>query len=131
MLEVEDPERTTCCLLVDKEEIGSVGATGMQSRFFENVTAEVMERTGKYSELLLRRCLANSCMLSSDVSAAFDPLFAGSFEKKNAAEEWYLINLPAQEENPALTMPMQNILQRSAGLWMMQVLPSRQQNWEK
>lgn len=85
MLEVEDPERTTCCLLVDKEEIGSVGATGMQSRFFENVTAEVMERTGKYSELLLRRCLANSCMLSSDVSAAFDPLFAGSFEKKNAA----------------------------------------------
>jgi len=85
MLEVEDPERTTCCLLVDKEEIGSVGATGMQSRFFENVTAEVMERTGKYSELLLRRCLANSCMLSSDVSAAFDPLFAGSFEKKNTA----------------------------------------------
>lgn len=85
MLEVEDPERTTCCLLVDKEEIGSVGATGMQSRFFENVTSEVMERTGKYSELLLRRCLANSCMLSSDVSAAFDPLFAGSFEKKNAA----------------------------------------------
>jgi len=85
MLEVEDPERTTCCLLVDKEEIGSVGATGMQSRFFENVTAEVIERTGKYSELLLRRCLANSCMLSSDVSAAFDPLFAGSFEKKNAA----------------------------------------------
>ena len=85
MLEVEDPERTTCCLLVDKEEIGSVGATGMQSRFFENVTAEVMERTGKYSELLFRRCLANSCMLSSDVSAAFDPLFAGSFEKKNAA----------------------------------------------
>ena len=85
MLEVEDSERTTCCLLVDKEEIGSVGATGMQSRFFENVTAEVMERTGKYSELLLRRCLANSCMLSSDVSAAFDPLFAGSFEKKNAA----------------------------------------------
>ena len=85
MLEVEDPERTTCCLLVDKEEIGSVGATGMQSKFFENVTAEVMERTGKYSELLLRRCLANSCMLSSDVSAAFDPLFAGSFEKKNAA----------------------------------------------
>ena len=85
MLEVEDLERTTCCLLVDKEEIGSVGATGMQSRFFENVTAEVMERTGKYSELLLRRCLANSCMLSSDVSAAFDPLFAGSFEKKNAA----------------------------------------------
>lgn len=85
MLEVEDPERTTCCLLVDKEEIGSVGATGMQSRFFENVTAEVMERTGKYSELLIRRCLANSSMLSSDVSAAFDPLFAGSFEKKNAA----------------------------------------------
>lgn len=85
MLNVEKPEKTTCCLLVDKEEIGSVGATGMLSRFFENVTAEVMERAGAYSELALRRCLASSRMLSSDVSAAFDPSFAGSFEKKNAA----------------------------------------------
>ena len=77
--------RTGCTLLVDKEEIGSVGATGMQSRFFENTVAELMDLTGDYSELKLRRCLANSCMLSSDVSAAFDPMFAGSFEKKNAA----------------------------------------------
>lgn len=85
MLEVEESERTACCLLVDKEEIGSVGATGMQSRFFENVVAEVMNLLGEYSELALRRCLASSCMLSSDVSSAFDPAFAASFDKKNVA----------------------------------------------
>ena len=85
MLEVEAPERTTCCILVDKEEIGSVGATGMQSRFFENSVAELMALTGQYSELALRRCLAASDMLSSDVSSAFDPSFAGSFDKKNVA----------------------------------------------
>ncbi|MCR5502997.1 MAG: aminopeptidase [Lachnospiraceae bacterium] len=79
------PARTACCLLVDKEEIGSVGATGMQSRFFENTVAEVMELCGGYSELNLRRCLASSAMLSSDVSAAFDPTYASSFEKKNTA----------------------------------------------
>ena len=78
-------ERTACCLLVDKEEIGSVGATGMQSRFFENMVAEVMDRCGNYSELGLRRALANSYMLSSDVSAAYDPNYASVFEKKNAA----------------------------------------------
>jgi len=85
MLEVEAPERTTCCILVDKEEIGSVGATGMQSKFFENSVAELMDLTGQYSELALRRCLAASDMLSSDVSSAFDPSFAGSFDKKNVA----------------------------------------------
>ena len=85
MLEVEAPEKTSCCLLVDKEEIGSVGATGMQSKFFENTVAELLDRMGKFSELALRRCLANSRMLSSDVSAAFDPAFASVFEKKNAA----------------------------------------------
>ncbi len=85
MLEVEDGERTACCLLVDKEEIGSVGATGMQSRFFENMVAEVMNLTGEYSELNVRRALAASCMLSSDVSSAFDPAFASSFDKKNVA----------------------------------------------
>lgn len=85
MLEVEDTDRTACCLLVDKEEIGSVGATGMQSRFFENVVAEVMNLTGEYSELNVRRCLSSSCMLSSDVSSAFDPAFATSFDKKNVA----------------------------------------------
>lgn len=81
----EAQERTCCTLLVDKEEIGSVGATGMESRFFENTVAEVMECAGEYSELKLRRCLRNSRMLSSDVSAAYDPLFAGCFEKKNSA----------------------------------------------
>lgn len=85
MLEVEDTDRTACCLLVDKEEIGSVGATGMQSKFFENMVAEVMNLTGEYSELNLRRCLASSCMLSSDVSSAYDPSFASSFDKKNVA----------------------------------------------
>ena len=85
MLEVEDADRCTCCLLVDKEEIGSVGATGMQSRFFENMVAEVMNLTGEYSELNLRRALAASCMLSSDVSSAYDPSFASCFDKKNVA----------------------------------------------
>ena len=85
MLEVENPEKTSCCLLVDKEEIGSVGATGMQSKFFENTVAEILDRMDKFKELTLRRCLANSRMLSSDVSAAFDPSFASAFEKKNAA----------------------------------------------
>lgn len=85
MLEVENTEYTTCCLLVDKEEIGSVGATGMQSNVFENTVAEVLDRLGQYSELALRRCLANSKMLSSDVSAAFDPTYASAYEKKNAA----------------------------------------------
>ena len=85
MLEVGDVERTACCILVDKEEIGSVGATGMQSRFFENSVAEVMNLVGEYSELNVRRCLAASDMLSSDVSAAYDPSYASAFEKKNAA----------------------------------------------
>lgn len=85
MLEVEETDRTACCLLVDKEEIGSVGATGMQSKFFENMVAEVMNLTGEYSELNVRRCLAASCMLSSDVSSAYDPSFAASFDKKNVA----------------------------------------------
>ena len=84
-LETEEVEYTACCLLVDKEEIGSVGATGMQSRFFENTAAELMNCTGEYSELALRRCLRSSRMLSSDVSAALDPLYAEVFEKKNAA----------------------------------------------
>ena len=85
MLETEEVERTACCILVDKEEIGSVGATGMESRFFENMVAEVMNLTGEYSELNVRRCLASSCMLSSDVSSAFDPSYASSFDKKNVA----------------------------------------------
>ena len=85
MLETDKIDKTACCLLVDKEEIGSVGATGMQSKFFENTVAEVLSVCGQYSDLALRRCLANSKMLSSDVSAAFDPVYASAYEKKNAA----------------------------------------------
>ena len=85
MLDSDVTDRTMCCILVDKEEIGSVGATGMQSHFFENAVAEVMNLAGEYSELNVRRCLAHSCMLSSDVSSAFDPTYASSFDKKNVA----------------------------------------------
>ncbi len=85
LLDTESQDYTCCCLLVDKEEIGSVGATGMQSRFFENTVAEIMDLAGQYSELDLRRALARSRMLSSDVSAAYDPLYSSFFEKKNSA----------------------------------------------
>ncbi len=85
MLEVKEVKKTTCCLLTDKEEIGSVGATGMRSKFFENTVAELLDAKGEYSELTLRRCLKNCRMLSSDVSAAYDPLYAASYEKNNAA----------------------------------------------
>ena len=82
---VTEAEYTSVCLLVDKEEIGSVGATGMHSRFFENTVAEVMNACGTYSELLVRRALKNSCMLSSDVSAGFDPNYPEVMEKNNCA----------------------------------------------
>ena len=85
LLNMEQLERTACCILADKEEIGSVGATGMESRFFENTVAELMDRSGDYSELKLRRCLANSRMLSSDVNAAYDPLYGDAYETKNAS----------------------------------------------
>lgn len=85
MLDMKKVKRTACCILVDKEEIGSVGATGMRSRFFENAVAEILNCMGQYSELKLRRVLANSRMLSSDVSAAYDPDYASVFEKKNTA----------------------------------------------
>lgn len=85
ILDVKRVDRTSCCILVDKEEIGSVGATGMESKFFENSVAELMNLMGQYSELNVRRCLAHSCMLSSDVSAGFDPSYAAYFEKKNTA----------------------------------------------
>lgn len=81
----ENPKTTSVCLLVDKEEIGSVGASGMESRFFENTVAEVMNATGDYSELKLRRALANSKVLSSDVSAAYDPNFPSVMTKHNTA----------------------------------------------
>ena len=85
LMDLENVDKTCVALLVDKEEIGSVGATGMQSRFFENIIAELMDRKGEYSELKLRRCLQNSMMLSADVTAAFDPNYPSVCEKKNTA----------------------------------------------
>ncbi len=86
MMEVSDPATTACGLFVDKEEIGSVGATSMESRFFEYMVRELLDRMGVYSEINLSRCLRNSRMLSSDVSMAYDPLYADKFEKKNTAK---------------------------------------------
>ena len=83
-LECEAPERTAVTILVDKEEIGSVGATGMTSRFFEDAMAEVLNLAGERGPLALRRCLRRSRMLSSDVSAAYDPSYASVFEPKNS-----------------------------------------------
>ena len=86
MLDIRNtPEMTCCCILADKEEIGSVGATGMHAKYFENTVAEIMNLIGDYSELKLRRALTNAHMLSCDVSAGFDPNFSGVFEKKNSA----------------------------------------------
>lgn len=85
MLDVEEVEHTACCILVDKEEIGSVGATGMHSRFFENAVAELVALTEGESDLKVRRALMNSRMLSSDVSAAYDPMYAEVFEKRSSA----------------------------------------------
>ncbi len=85
LLDVEDLEYTGCCILVDKEEIGSVGATGMHSRFFENIIAELVALTDGESELKVRRALQNSRMLSSDVSAGYDPMYPEAFEKRSAA----------------------------------------------
>lgn len=85
ILEMNKPKRTSCCILVDKEEVGSQGNTGMQSRFFENTIAELLEATEGFNDLKLRRTFTNSKMLSSDVSAGFDPNYASVFEKKNTA----------------------------------------------
>ncbi len=81
----EIPEKTICCILADKEEIGSVGATGMTGKYFENAVAELINLTGDYCDLKLRRALTASRMLSCDVSAGYDPNFAGVFERKNSA----------------------------------------------
>jgi aspartyl aminopeptidase len=85
LMNITSTNKTCVALFVDKEEVGSIGATGMHSKFFENILAEIMDRAGQYSELKLRRTLANSKMLSSDVSAAFDPNFPGVMERKNSA----------------------------------------------
>lgn len=85
LLQVNVPEYTSCCILVDKEEIGSVGATGAQSLFFENTVAELLAKQGTDSFVKTRQALANSKMLSSDVSAGVDPLYLSVNDKKNAA----------------------------------------------
>ena len=85
ILDSDTPEYTSCAILVDKEEIGSVGATGAQSKFFENTIAELINLEGAYSDLKVRHAMTNSKMLSSDVSAGMDPLYASVMEPKNAA----------------------------------------------
>lgn len=85
IFEAEAPEHTAICLLVDKEEIGSMGNTGMQSRFFENTLAEIAYKLGNTADISIRRCLSNSKCLSADVNAAFDPNYASVYEKNNAA----------------------------------------------
>lgn len=86
ILGIEDiPRRTSVCLLVDKEEIGSVGATGMNAKFFENTVAEIMNACGSYNELKLRRALANSMLLSADVTAAYDPNYPDVYDKNSSA----------------------------------------------
>ena len=113
ILDTEGVKRTTCCLLVDKEEIGSVGATGMHSKFFENTVAEIIDRMGEYSELKLRRVLANSKMLSCDVSAAFIRCMRVYTKRKILLileEGSYLINIRGAEGKVVLMMQMQSIL---------------------
>jgi len=85
ILSIKDPRRTSVCILTDKEEIGSVGATGAQSSFFENCIGELINVQGSYNDLKLRRALSASAMLSSDVSAAFDPNYPQVNEAKNTA----------------------------------------------
>ena len=87
ILDIKDPEYTSCCILVDKEEIGSVGATGAASVFFENTVAKLLKLSGADHPLLaMRDCFENSKMLSSDVSAGYDPLYPQVSDLKNAAE---------------------------------------------
>ena len=85
ILDIDTPKRTACTILVDKEEIGSVGATGAQSRFFENIIATLISKQEDYNDLKLRNALTESYMLSSDVSAGVDPLYLGVNELKNSA----------------------------------------------
>lgn len=85
LLDIDKTRYTSVILLVDKEEVGSNGATGMHSKFFENTVAEVMDRLGEYSSLKLRRALSNSKMLSADVTAAYDPNYPSVMEKKNSS----------------------------------------------
>ena len=85
MMDVKDPKTTSCVIFVDKEEVGSLGASGMESHFFEDMVREVLDRLGTGSELELRRCHRNSRMLSADVNSAYDPLYPDKFEKQNSS----------------------------------------------
>lgn len=85
LMNIQNPTKTCCCMLVDKEEIGSYGATGMQSKFFENSLAEIINACGQYSDLTLRRTLMHSQMISSDVTAAYDPNYPTPMNKETDA----------------------------------------------
>ena len=126
MFRITDPPKyTCCCILADKEEIGSVGATGMQARYFENAVAEIMAKSGDYCELKLRRALASSRMLSCDVSAGYDPTYAAMFEKKNAAST----STPAPGASPAATTPTPSISASSGPSWTTTRSASRRRSW--
>lgn len=83
LFEISAPKRTAVALFVDKEEVGSMGSTGMKSKFFENTVTEIINLCGNFSSIKVNRCLANSKMLSADVTAAFDPLYPSVHEKRN------------------------------------------------
>lgn len=114
------PARTAVCVLVDKEEIGSVGASGMASMFFENTIAEIMALAGESSPLRLRRALTRSRMLSSDVSAGFDPAYASVFEAKNSPI-WAAVSCststPAPAARAAPTTPRPSTSRSCAASW--------------
>ena len=127
MMEMKNPEKTCVTLLVDKEEIGSVGATGMHSRFFENTVAEIANLLGDYSELKVRRALTNSKMISSDVSAAFDPNYPDVMEKKNCASfgKGIVFNKytgsrgksGSNDANPEFIAELRNIMEKHKVIW--------------
>lgn len=123
IFEISKPTYTSVCLLVDKEEIGSVGATGMESKFFENAVAEIMNLCGQYTELGLRRALQNSNMLSSDVTAAVDPNYASAFNADTDAHFAKGINFNkftgsrgksgANDANPEFIAKLRNCLDKA------------------
>ena len=133
ILDTPQVTRTGCCILVDKEEIGSVGATGMHSRFFENVVAELVAMTDGESELQVRRALQNSRMLSSDVRHMIRcTQMCSKREVLHFSEkDLYLINLPEAVVRVVLMMPMQSTLQRFVVSWMMQTYLISSPNLEK
>ncbi len=127
LMDIENPDKTCIALMVDKEEIGSVGATGMSSRFFENTVAEIMNLKGDYSELKLRRALTSSKMLSCDVSAGFDPNYPSVVDSKNSA---YLGKGPAfnkytgvrgksgsNDANPEFIAELRSIMDKHDIMW--------------